>query len=303
MKAFFLLFAAMLPAVACPQDKVPTRRLGTNIFDFGPLMQSVQRGEITNSPYLVIGKVVEVTGNGIQIIRREPILTARKGANNHLSEDFMREMLLAGPEKQLKYLFISKKLIQQQQVSSGEFMSWDSEMRQIYYDEKQREQEIYDTERQHSEDSYIYRQIFVNNCPPDFAIHGKQVCLFALPVGTYTFTNTANGSQSMPRFDYGQPYFEDVSNIAVFLITKNGITRKQTIQEIATKKGAITERLLVWQFEQASNGMSYAQYDVAQRYFKGDGVTKNDSLGRYWLQLSASQNYDPAINLLKTLEH
>ncbi len=283
MKIAILLLAAWLPSIAFSQEKTPLRRVGTNIFDFTPLIQSFRRGEITNSSFLVVGEVYQASEGSAYVVRKE--------FNRRLSTEFQREILMAGPAEQLKYLYVSQVIQRRDPLAAGEFLTWDPEMRQIYYDEIKREQ-----------DDYTYVRVYVTNCPDVHPYIGKGVRIFALPAGTYTFTDAANNSHSIPLYDYGHPYFGDTSNLTVFLVTSTGFVRKETPQETAVKKAAINAKLIAWQFQQASNGAAYVQYDLAKRYLNGDGVTKDEALGHHWLKRSADQNYEPAVKLLETIE-
>ena len=46
-----------------------------------------------------------------------------------------------------------------------------------------------------------------------------------------------------------------------------------------------------FQKKRAEEGSGQAQYDLGVRYLKGDGVQRNDPLGREWLQKSANNGY------------
>jgi TPR repeat protein len=66
-------------------------------------------------------------------------------------------------------------------------------------------------------------------------------------------------------------------------------------------KAELTRRVLEWQKQKAAEGSFVAQYDLGVRYSTGDGVERDLTKARYWLDLSAKQQYAPAIEKLKQL--
>jgi hypothetical protein len=273
MKTVLLLTFCWMAAASAQTSDYPLRRFGTNIYDFTPLMQSFQRREIVNTPYFVTGEAFPAKGNSAQIVR--------KMLNKRLSQDFRKNLLLAGPAEQLKMLYAQKVIERWRngQASSGEFLVLDPEMKRIVSEEIEREKE-----------DYTYVRVFVTNCPAIYLIKGKEVALFAFPTGgsTYNYGETFLGnSEKLPN---------------VFLVTAQGIRKKETLQEVAAKKAITAANLLVWQHQQASNGVAYVQYDLSKRYFEGNGVTNDVSMGFYWLRRAAAQDYEPALKLLETVE-
>jgi uncharacterized protein len=63
-----------------------------------------------------------------------------------------------------------------------------------------------------------------------------------------------------------------------------------------SKQSETDQKLLHWQFQQASNGSPRHQYELGVRYFKGDGVESNSNLSMQWLNHAAAQDYSPAIS-------
>jgi uncharacterized protein len=55
-----------------------------------------------------------------------------------------------------------------------------------------------------------------------------------------------------------------------------------------------------WLKWQASNDLAFAQFNLGLRYFKGDGIETNQSSALVWIGKSAAQNYQPAVEFLKT---
>jgi len=202
---------------------------------------------------------------------------------------------MAGPTEQLQRLYASRLLQRPGGIGAGEFNALSPEMKMFYIEGRQQ------IEPGSSED---YVRVFVTNCPVVYLQPGKVVQLFAMPTGTHTFVDTQNQPQSIARYDYGEPVVGKVPAATnLFLVTAQGIMRvkKETTEEAASKKTALAANLIAWQREQASNDVANVQYDLAKRYLAGDGVTKDDSLGHYWLERSAAQHYEPANKLLEAL--
>jgi hypothetical protein len=65
------------------------------------------------------------------------------------------------------------------------------------------------------------------------------------------------------------------------------------------KKQEADKRLLIWQQQQASNGVAYSQFDLGKRYLTGNGVETNRTLGMYWIQKSAAQDFRDAQEFLR----
>jgi len=68
--AHLLTLAATLSGQAQTFTDHPLRRFGTNIYDFSPMIQLLQRGQATNSPYLVRGQVSSTAGDRVEIVER-----------------------------------------------------------------------------------------------------------------------------------------------------------------------------------------------------------------------------------------
>lgn len=52
----------------------------------------------------------------------------------------------------------------------------------------------------------------------------------------------------------------------------------------------------------AAEGSMEAQYAVGYMYYYGFGVAQDTSTGHFWIQRSADQHYEPAINALAIME-
>jgi len=73
-------------------------------------------------------------------------------------------------------------------------------------------------------------------------------------------------------------------------------------QKTAVKKHAEQENKTVqWLFSQATNGSASAETSLGFRYLKGQGVPKDEALGRQWLQKAAADGDAEAASKLATL--
>jgi len=177
----------------------------------------------------------------------------------------------------------------QGKLEAGEFMALDPTAKRIVFDEIEREKKM-----------YINVRMFVTNCPAKYLVRGKQVRFFAIPTGTHAVVDKAENAQSIPRFDYGQPVEKESGDFTnVVLVTARGIVKKESPQQIAAKKAATDAKLIGWHQQQATNNVAYAQYELGKRYLNGDSLERNEALGLYWLRRAATQDYEPALQLLK----
>ena len=71
----------------------------------------------------------------------------------------------------------------------------------------------------------------------------------------------------------------------------------------AAEKSEAETRLLKWHQERAENGNAYGQYSMGLRYLKGEGVKRNEELGREWLTKAAKQGHDDAYQTLKNADY
>ncbi len=80
--------------------------------------------------------------------------------------------------------------------------------------------------------------------------------------------------------------------------------RARAAFETRTKTASETDaRLLTWHQEQAAKGIPSAQCSLGLRYLRGDGVPKDETLARAWLQKAASQGNLEAKSALSILKN
>jgi len=67
-------------------------------------------------------------------------------------------------------------------------------------------------------------------------------------------------------------------------------------------KDEALRKTVEFQKKRAEEGFESAQYELGVRYLKGDGVEKDEAMGRKWLQESAKNGYGAAAQKLEELE-
>ncbi len=72
--------------------------------------------------------------------------------------------------------------------------------------------------------------------------------------------------------------------------------------KVRAEKEATLRRIVEFQKKRASEGSASAQYELGARYLKGDGVEKDEAIGRKWLETSAKAGYGPAAKKLQELD-
>ena len=71
----------------------------------------------------------------------------------------------------------------------------------------------------------------------------------------------------------------------------------------AAVKAETGQRVLKWHQSLAENGNSHGQYSLGLRHLRGDGVERNEELGRNWLAKAAKQGHDGAYQALKNTDY
>jgi hypothetical protein len=207
MKTVILIFFTFISTSFAQEiTENPLRMVGTNIFDFTPLIYLFQHGEITSSEFLVSGQILQKNGNEVKIVHKE--------LRNQLTDEFKKQMLFADPQVQLKMTYAAQVVDRWRngQLSTGEFMSLDSSLREIIYDEIQREK-----------NDFIEVGSFVKNLPSNYLHLGKSVKFFALPIGA-------------SQYDYGTVVVGDANAFTNrFLVTIRGYIKPQTSKNIGIK--------------------------------------------------------------------
>jgi hypothetical protein len=128
--------------------------------------------------------------------------------------------------------------------------------------------------------------------PPKKAIRTGQASI-TRSGDTWTTSPAYSGSSSsisVSVYDMGVDYFPPA----------HVLTPEE--QKAAGKKHAEQENKTVqWLFSQATNGSASAESSLGFRYLKGQGVPKDEALGRQWLQKAAADGDAEAASKLATL--
>ena len=73
-------------------------------------------------------------------------------------------------------------------------------------------------------------------------------------------------------------------------------------EKAKAEKEATVKRIVEFQRKRAEAGSATAQYDLAMRYLKGDGVEKDLALAKKWLQAAAKNGHTLAPKKLEALK-
>lgn len=71
----------------------------------------------------------------------------------------------------------------------------------------------------------------------------------------------------------------------------------------AAVKAETAQRVLKWHQGLADKGHIHGEYSMGLRYLRGDGVERNEELGRAWLTKAAKQGHDEAYKTLKNTDY
>jgi len=126
-------------------------------------------------------------------------------------------------------------------------------------------------------------------------IYGEKVKL----VGTMSYTTVLGAKSTIRVLDFGVPTFQEPPPPP--LTPAQAAAKAMAEINRQTEKTNSAARLLKWHQEQAAKGSPSAQCSLGLRYLKGDGVPKDETLARTWLQKSASQGNPEAIASLAKL--
>jgi len=126
--------------------------------------------------------------------------------------------------------------------------------------------------------------------PPINAVRTGQKIIY--PSGrSWTITPVSYSSgENVYVYDMGVDYYPPARVLTPD--EKNAAEKKRAEQDQKTVK---------WLFSQATNGMPSAESSLGFRYLKGQGVPKDEALGRKWLQKAAADGDDEAAAKLASL--
>ncbi len=127
------------------------------------------------------------------------------------------------------------------------------------------------------------------------AIADRTITAFGLKVGTYSW-----GSQPMELFDCGTPYIPPPptpEELAAARARQELAARAAAAKAYQAQSNAVLHLQLL-----ATNGEAWAQCDLGEHLFKGQGCETNRELAIYWLKKAADQGDIEASNHLARLK-
>jgi hypothetical protein len=273
--------ASELPVVA-PEvyQYAPLRAFGTNLYDFSEAIQSVLKGH-PNPTYCIRGLTVQTNVPGVpgsMIVRRAT------GTPGYVLQNSSNEV--SNPND----LIVGLAAISLSRTTNGILPA--AQYAVLPPGVQTNFEWFQPTE-----------EVLIANLPKEFLHTGKNVQLFALPLGRYKPRDGAFGPDGIVYFDYGQRFSGDLRHFSnLFRVTPSGIftVKLQSRERVDPAKTLAARKLVLWQQQEATNGAAHAQYSLAKRYFTGDGVPEDSALGEHWLKKAAEQNYPDAVRLLES---
>jgi hypothetical protein len=142
-------------------------------------------------------------------------------------------------------------------------------------------------------------EFFVANFPYDVA-EGDIISVAdrftARKTSTYSYKTTAGGSRTIRQIDYGTPYVPPPPKP----LTPEQIAAAQA--KVAAQKNAIAAKVLKSNQDDAAKGDEYGLLRMGERYRDGDGVEKDLSKAKEYLQKAADAGSPTAKDELSKLK-
>jgi hypothetical protein len=141
-------------------------------------------------------------------------------------------------------------------------------------------------------------------------VDGSKVSLYAISAGRYSYQNTMGARKTILAYDYGEiPKGEELAKLKAEAKERadnyeKTIASQQAAAYAAQSKKNEQGKVAAIKFlkEKAAEGAPMAQYRLAEKYFKGDGVPIDIGLAKFWLQASCTNGYAEASNLLQKIQ-
>lgn len=128
-----------------------------------------------------------------------------------------------------------------------------------------------------------------------FVLHSDSGIGVQKTFALYSLGSITNGGTVYSLYDAGI-----VTNVLRTVVTTNWNT--DYVNRVRNENAISTQaRVIAYQFAQASNGLPSFQTEVAKRYLNGDGLEKNMTLARHWLNSACTNRDSQASNLLLRL--
>lgn len=140
-------------------------------------------------------------------------------------------------------------------------------------------------------------KFYVANAPESMRTVGAELGLYAIRRGS---TNLAG--LVIAAYDRGTEATPEMVRNELAKRGSEATSRANALAEIERNRIAQgLPKLIAYQLTQASNGLPSFQIEVAKRYLSGDGLEKNMTLARHWLNSACTNRDSQASNLLLRL--
>lgn len=315
---FVQLAVAIALSNTAAQAQSSLRLIGTNIYDFAPVM-SISGG----SPYTLDGTCTRIAAEGALLSisvtnwlpdqeKLQRITDAQRNLANVTEKENARAALLGGSRDMLMRLSIANMMRKGLLNSPGAIMALSPEEKQIWYEMQggdegvalaKAAQEV----RRNLKPFIGTLSVILTNAPSSL-ITGTRVRVFAIPVRVL---KTEEFNQ-ITVFDAGVDQRGSKTDFPTsFTVTPTGIQQTKNTRYIqqtgdpqwieikpSTRSDETTARL----GELASNGVASAQFKLGARMWNGDGAPTNRSEGLGWIHRASYQDWEPAAEWLRVHE-
>lgn len=155
-----------------------------------------------------------------------------------------------------------------------------------------------------------YKLVYVKNFPYA-AIDNQHVAFYAVKSGTYSYLSAANSRNTVRCYDFGTiPSDSEISEAKMKAkeraenYQKSMSDLKATNDLIQSKRDSESKSATIkFLKEKAAEGAPMAQYRLAEKYLKGDGVPRDVEQAKFWLEASCTNGYVEASNLLHKIKN
>lgn len=262
------------PPVSRVSYRHPFRLIGTNLFDFTPIITEKLRPNPSPVAETYFLKGV------IQRTHQEGVIILRDLGYGYRYEP--RIDLETTDTMDLLQTMAANSIASKGEISLGHYLTMSPEM------------------RRHFKQVRKTQEVLVRNCPSNLRRIGKPVELFAFPLGQVNVSPRQTNTQLIPCYDYGHAFTNDVpDDWSVTRVTTNGLVRVASKSEIALRASKIEENTVRWLRKRASEGSSASQFDLGLRYLNGNGTPMDQQLGIEWIRLAATNGNPQAVKFLK----
>lgn len=226
------------------------------------------------SPVAALGNAASfhLSGTVVKVYPMSVQIRCKIGVSFVYNPPTRSELLTASPSEMLQQLYVQTRA-QSGNMSMGQALSLAPSARQYLQ----------------VEDKTV--DVFLLNYP--FQVqNGNEVSCLALPATSKGF------------WDYGIPFNGDTTNFrTIYRVGPKGIVaeRQYSPEEKLKMKLDRESKAFASVYNLATNGSPSAQYFLAMKYFRGEGIETNSDLAVKWLKEAANQGSIEASNKLQSL--